>query len=194
MISAVQNAVVDLLANGPSSFAAVYGFLVRTGATPRDFDLVWCDMADLERAGIVSASRLTAQGVFEHPSDSWRLNAVSEYRVWLADLEDVSPEALSVDEIGLWYLLTEQGQALAQADPTGAPWSLDVDEAASLITVQAGNESTARRALADWVSTNPECSEANVVEVMPIEEFVLRTGQVVRPATRVVAMLRKNPQ
>jgi hypothetical protein len=174
MAAQTRHAILALLANGPSSFAALHGFVVREGSAPADVDVIWAELNDLERASLVRARRLTPEGVFEAPTPDWRQSALLEYRNWLTGLrpDELPPESVAVDEVGLWYVLTNEGGAKTLEEP--AAWSVDVDDVSGTVVVHAADDAAARRGLAEWLATSGDIIDADQIRVRPAESFAVR--------------------
>lgn len=100
----IKNELLDLLVDGPSSFAALYGSLSRHYAYSGD---------------VVSIFGLLQEMTFEHLTEIWLLSdsyseptedqvkkALAAYEAWLPS---ASTEELAIDEIGIWFKITELG-------------------------------------------------------------------------------------
>ena len=75
----VEDLVLELLANAPSSFAALYGFVARqnAGLQPPVTDILGAAAA-LEKRGWVRARRVTPEGAYAAVSDVDRARAERE--------------------------------------------------------------------------------------------------------------------
>lgn len=195
MPSDIGTAVLALLATGASSFAALYGYVVREEGSPADMEMILKELGDLERVGYVTGGRLSPQGHWETADQAWRATALDQYREWLGRLGPVelSVDALGVDEIGLWYRLTEKGRQFLPTieTPESDLWSLDFDADRGCLVIHARDERCARDVLTNWIKENASAIDDGQVRVSGVERFELRSGAIITPATRLVAHLRR---
>ena len=146
--------IVDLLSNGPSSFAALYRFVVQGGAdAPVTVRAVMDAIDSLEREGIVHRGLMMSNGVIRDAAEDKLKNAVREYEQWLEPVQgDLAAPDVSLDEVGVWLQL-RLGAATNERDPS-ACWTLDVDVPSGLVTVQAVDEQSGRARLSEWAERN----------------------------------------
>ena len=97
---------MDLVALAPTSFAALYGFLVRGGSTP-DVQSTWELLTELERQGRVRLRKITPTGELIEWDRGERAEAKRAYSRWLTPLgPTVSVDAVAVDNVGCWITST----------------------------------------------------------------------------------------
>jgi hypothetical protein len=183
----VEDAVLELLAHAPSSFAALYGFLVRNKLARADVEAVHDALKSMEQSGLLRALRMQEDGATEAPTAAWCAEALAEYRAWLSPMGSSVPvEAVSLDEVGLWYELTGAGRERIGASPGQgqSDWSLEVE--ADTITIYGKDEAVIDRCLKEWLERTPDFETATRSEPEPVERFTLRSGVVVEPGFRVV--------
>lgn len=193
-----EELVLELLANGPSSFAALYGFLARQNAEgrPRVAEILEL-MVALEKRGWVRALRVTADGAYAAVTDADRARAEREYREWLeAPMTDLSVDALSIDEVGLWLEMQEEGrvnwESRSEARDSRSHWTLDQDEATQTIVVYAGDAGAAELALENWLRTNPGIELLiETRDLRSVSEFRLRDGTVFAGGVRLQSRYRE---
>ena len=194
----VEETVLELLANAPSSFAALYGFLVRQNEGGRlRVAQVLGVVTELEQRGWIRARRVTPEGQYEGVAETYRVHAEQEYRDWLeAPNANLSVDALSIDEIGLWLEIRPEGRdawrKIAESEEPLPKWALHQDARTHSITVYAEDVDTAENALLAWLRSNPGAklvSDSRVME--PVSEFHLNDGTKVAPGVRLQAAYRE---
>jgi hypothetical protein len=124
----VEDAVLALLAYAPSSFAALYDFLVRNNLARADVEAVHDALKNMEQRGLLRALRMQEDGATEEPTAAWGGEALAEYRAWLSPMGSSVPvDAVSLDEVGLWFELTGAGRERICALPGQgqSDWSLE---------------------------------------------------------------------
>jgi hypothetical protein len=101
--------LLDLLVDGPSSYAALHGALVRYYNYPADLDVshVIGILSMMELDELMRSVQFQEDGTVHNPTTEDRLRAIAAYRPWLAEAPF---EDLSNDKIGLWYELTDLGR------------------------------------------------------------------------------------
>jgi len=178
--------VLDTLVNAPSSVAGVYadlvyllGFDAHQVLAPlrRALEL-------LEQRGWAQARLQEEGGSLKQASDDDRERCWKQYASWLPS---AAREDLAVDEIGLWYGITDEGRTAWSAwaeEPEDAPWQLDDDAVKGVVTVIAENEETAERRLAQWLAARGGSTAAKK-EVSPVAEVQLRSGRVLSRGVRL---------
>ncbi len=190
----LRHNLLDLLIDGPSSFAALYGGLVRHCGytTGLDVSIVADALVDMEHMKWVKAWQMADDGSFREPTDDERKNSLCAYQKWL---HKTKFEDLSLDEIGLCYEITDKGRAewrqLAGDKEHKEPWMIDDLQDKQTIVIQAETEELADRALAWWLSYNPEINLiSNSKSIEPISNFKLSDGTVIHEGIKVVYRYR----
>jgi len=177
----LQCHLLDLLIDGPSSFAALYGALIRHCGYPDTLEvpLVLNALLEMEQQGWVKALQIDEEGYFHVPTDEDRKNNLYAYCMWLPR---ASFEELSLDEIGLWYELTSEGRARWEGLPDDSvnslrQWKLDDSSDTSTIVIQAANTEIAKEALRFWLFYNPKINIVNgSMTIEPISDLSLSNG------------------
>ena len=188
--------ILDLLVDGPSSFAALYSAWCQHYAPvalrPSVGEL-WDVTSGLERADWIKSSLMHSDQTWATPSDEERRSVRRQYEEWLpeAPFED-----MSVDEVGLWFEIQPLGrsewQHWAGMEKRGPQWVLDLDAEAAAITVQAEDLQTAEKALNEWVQQAPAIElvpDSRVIE--PCRGFRLRDGTFVPDGIKLVHRYRE---
>src|SRR5215217_1445613 len=155
----LQYKLLDLLADGPSSFAALYGALVRHCGYPCGLGvtLVSDALLQMERRQWVTAKQMANDGSFHIPTTEERNQNLPAYRAWLPN---AAFEELSVDEVGLWYELTAEGRAEwkqcidAEEQAQFGRWTLDDLSDTNTIIIQAETLEVAEVILQWWLVHN----------------------------------------
>jgi hypothetical protein len=195
----LQRQLLDLLIDGPSSFAALFGALVRHyGYGPGlGVDTALDALSMMERKGSVRARKMTERGIFRDPTDEDRANARERYRAWLPG---AAAEDLSLDEVGLWYEIEHKGRSewkrwsKEEEDQSRRRWVLDDVAHAHTILIQAEGVKAAEEALSGWLSSNPSIElveDSKTIE--PLHEFEMRDRTVVSNGVRLVCRYRRRP-
>jgi hypothetical protein len=191
--------LLDLLIDGPSSFAALFGALVRHYHYPEalDIGLVFDALRDMEEAGWVRSRQISELGTFRDSTDEDRVRARRAYREWLPS---AMGEDLSLDEVGLWYEVEFQGRreweqwSREQGDAFHRRWVLDDLADSQTISIQAESLKLAEEVLLAWLSSNPTIEligESKTVE--PLSGFEMRDRTVVSRGVRLVCRYRRSP-
>lgn len=144
--------VTELLLNGPSSFAAIYGFVARTIKMRPDVTWLLTLLKKMEKTQQIQIAIMNTDGSTRDASGRALILAKQEYQKWLSNLSQaqLSAEALSVDEVGLWCALTDVGrQQVVKTQETD--WTVDVFEQEHLIRIRAETEEEAERVLHNWL-------------------------------------------
>jgi hypothetical protein len=179
---------LDLLALAPSSFAALYGFLVRGGCPP-DVRRVWNMLGELETGGKIRFCKLGTDGVFSEIAEAERDAAFRTYEEWLAPMgTDVPIDSVSVDEIGCWLTRTPR----ATGGSVTSAWQLDEDSAKGEVTIQATDEAEANHVLAEWLTRSGY--SLGLLEEPKLESvsgYRLRSGERVEGGVRLTARIVK---
>lgn len=103
---AVQYELLDLLVDGQSSFAALYGGLVRHYNYSGKVYEIFSVLLEMRKDNCVKAWQMNDVGAFHEPTENDLDQALKAYQTWLpqAPFED-----LAIDEVGLWYEITSKG-------------------------------------------------------------------------------------
>jgi len=155
-VDSLEFRVLDVVVNAPSSVAGVYGDLVHVlGYSPTVLDALRGACDALERRQWVICRLMTAEGQFIQPTDDQRESCWSQYGGWLPG---ALREELAIDEVGLWYRLTDAGRQAWEAwsdESRHERWQLDDDAIAGRIMVTAESTEIAERALKAWLDAHP---------------------------------------
>jgi len=183
-----QEEILDLLALAPSSFAALYGFLVRGGTAP-DVRRVWTILTELELDGKLRFWKVGVDGVFSELADTDRDAARTAYENWLAPMgNDVPVDSVSIDSIGCWLTASER----PTGSTTSPTWRLDEDARAGEITIHAADEIQARRVLTDWIAGNRHIIGTKESKLEPVAGYWLHSGQWVDGGIRLLTTVLKD--
>lgn len=189
--------ILDLLIDGPSSFAALYSAWCQhyaTSASRPSVHELWEVTSGLETAGWIRSSLMHSDRTWMPPSDDERRSVRRQYERWLpeAPFED-----MSVDEIGLWFEIQPLGrsewQSWAAIEMRGPRWALDLDAEAAAITVQAEDLETAEKSLSEWLRQAPTIElvpDSRVIEAG--RGFRLRDGTFVPDGIKLVYRYRES--
>lgn len=176
-----QHLLLDLLVDGPSSFAGLFGSLCDRHsyvATSAMVDATLDALTEMTAKGWLRSRTMTATGAFTNTTDNDVRTARSRYREWLPN---AAKDERAVDEIGLWYEITESGRdewTQWSQDPEALPrWALDDDSVSRVVTVRAASLSDAEDALSTWAAQNPRIELVyETKEIAPLSQFRLRSG------------------
>lgn len=179
----MQHRLLDLLVDGPSSFAALFGSLrdhygyVATGATVEAVIDALCEMA---KRSWVTPTTMSPTGTFRRTTEEDICTSRKRYREWLPN---AARGELSVDEIGLWYEISDAGRSewtrwsQEAGNKDEARWTLDDDSVSRIITIRSANISEAEDALSTWVAQSPKIElMQETKETSPLSRFKLRDG------------------
>lgn len=184
--------VLDLLIDGPSSVAALYAALVRHKGYNRqrlDLGTLKRDLEEMEREGWLIAARMSESGMFSAVGNHDREAAFRRYASWLptADLDD-----LALDEIGLWYELTDKGRGEWRRRAPICPeeleraWTIDEVPSHGVVVVRAKTEALANEALQQWLTLNPHLRlDPSSTLISREPTFRLSNGTLVRDGVRI---------
>jgi len=173
-------ALINLLIDGPSSFAALHRSVIRNCAafSAVSVPATFSRLQSLEDAGLVRVTQMESDGKsWRTPTATDRERALRAYENWLPTASD---EAVSLDEVGLWYEITESGRESwidhQSAADRAAAWSLD-EVGNSTVSIRAESEEVAENTLRWWLS---ERAPKNVSQadkrIRPIAGFALKDG------------------
>lgn len=188
----IEDLILELLANAPSSFAALYGYVIRESTVPPSVDDVLSVLADFETRRWIRIRQLTSEGSFRTPTELDLAGAKAEYHRWLdgAAASELTADKLSFDEVGLWIEIEPDGRCewrnRAGQERVGRRWVLDQDDRARTITVHAEDLGSAERVLKEWRERHPTIHilpESRIVE--PVPEYRVHDGSVVRGGVRL---------
>ena len=185
----VRWAILELLANGPSSFAAIHGFVARDNHTSTTVAETWHNLDLLEREELVESFQLSESQRPEPVTRAFRDVAHARYSAWLDGLarDQLSVDEVSLDEVGLWYGLTAKGRALFAKPPD---WTLDWDEHSGLLRITAGTIDSADEILQQWLVDNKDYLVAHSSAEM-LGSVELTDGKAISPAARLTARLER---
>ena len=176
----IEYHALDLLVDGPSSFAALFhGLRVHWKHWELSVIRLLGIFKEMETRGLVRASQMSPDGTFRDPIPEDYENAVHGYSQWLphATASDVA-----IDEVGLWFRLTEKGRRewtqWTENHPEGRDyWQLDDLVEQGVLEIRAENQDMAVTVLEKWLAEHRE------VRVIPqsrvsieIPSFVMRDG------------------
>jgi hypothetical protein len=194
----LRHHLLDLLIDGPSSFAALFSALVRHyDYSETEIDSVLDALREMEESGWVRSRQMSELGAFRDPTEEDRAKAREAYRAWLPS---AIGENLSLDEVGLWYEIEFKGRREWErwskdgGDECHRRWVLDDLVHFQTISIQAESVKVAEEALLGWLSSNPTIEligESKTVEILP--EFEMRDRTVVSDGVRLVCRYRRRP-
>ena len=186
--------VLDLLVDGESSFAALYCGLSRLWShTDVGVDEALGVLRQLEGRQLVLARQMEPDGAFRSPVAADYERAKREYGLWLPR---AAASEVAVDEIGLWYQITEQGrQAWSQwsggSGDAGDRWMLDDLADQGILEVRAERKDVAEVVLDRWLAEHDRVQEiAGTRAAVKIHEFVTRDGTRVADGVLVTSRYR----
>jgi hypothetical protein len=193
----LQYNLLDLLVDAPSSFAALYGGLVRHCgySSGLDVTLVADTLLEMERREWVTAKQMADDGSFHLPTTEERKHDLLEYQAWLPN---AAFNELSLDEVGLWYELTANGRAEwkqwidDEEQNHSRKWTLDDLSDTQTLIIQAESLEVAELTLRWWLSHNAAVellSDSKSIE--PVSAFTLRDGTVVTDGIKLICRYQK---
>ena len=193
--AARQNEALDLLVDGPSSFAALYRTLNKMsaleGAEKGNVSLsvegCWETVRRLEVAGWVDTFLMRPGGSWANLDELDREPVLARYTRWLPGSSD---EETAVDEVGVWLRISAAGRQhwAAWADVAGdrsARWMLDQDLLSSTVTVWAEDLDTAEAGLNEWIARGGIRLIESSREAGPVQGFTLRSGAEIQGGVRL---------
>jgi hypothetical protein len=174
--------LLDLLVDGQSSFAALYGSLVRHCGYPSNMSVDLCldALFDMEEKGWITARQMQGDGSFRPPTEKERSRDRKAYCDWLPGS---AYSDLSIDEVGLWFGIESKGREAWKiwSHKTGVDerkmWAIDENPEEQSLIVSAENIQLARDALRNWLafdSTIKLIKESESVKSLPL--LKLRNG------------------
>jgi hypothetical protein len=188
----LMNQLLDLLVDGPSSFAALYSAANRfyPPDSSRRFAVseLWEALGSAEKRGLVKAKVMRAEGNFTNVDEMRREQVRKRYEAWLLT---AGFDEMSVDEVGLWFEILPQGRTewrkwSGEAN-AAQNWMLEQDAEKSTIVVYAKNAETAEKTLNDWLAQNPDMRiDPRSRDVVSVDHFQLRDGTLVEGGVRVL--------
>lgn len=173
--------LVDLLVDGPSSFAGLYSaanrLLPRASSERFSVDELWEAVTSMEASGWIKVQSMLPTGTWAEPTVRNREEALRRYRVWLPH---AAYDEMSVDEVGVWLELQPKGRSewakWSEAADASHKWTLDQSAETSTITVHASTAEDAEQALAEWLEQHPDIEIVSDTGVEPSAGFRLRDG------------------
>jgi len=198
-MSSLSHDVLALLLDGPSSVAALYGALMHDCDYPRDLSVseVLAALGELEHGGWATAYQMEMDGAggYHEPTDEERDADRAAYIQWLSGGAE---QDFALDEIGLWYWVTDEGRSECQRWFQGATrspssvWMLDDSAEEQTITVHAEGPQEADAAIRQWLSSQPGVELIDGVPTLePVDRFQTRGGNVVVNGVRAKYRYRK---
>jgi hypothetical protein len=184
--------LLDLLVDGPSSFAALYGGLIRNWDYPSNLKVTDAMYAleQMKKQEWVKECQMTEDGSFHQVTEPERTSLSLAYQAWLSS---VQYQDLSVDEIGLWYEITIKGRAEwnkwveNQKDKESHKWMLDDMVGEHRIVIHAESNKTAETVLRWWSNSHPEIELLdNSKQVEKVSSFKLRDDSVITNGIRLI--------
>ncbi|MGF1469764.1 MAG: hypothetical protein ACFCGT_26870 [Sandaracinaceae bacterium] len=192
----LETSILELLAKGPSSFAALYGYLLRNNLTSQDIGAAFDRLLDMERRGLVAMRATDDRGKLERANEAFLERARTQYGEWLANLgaTQLSPRAMSLDEVGLWFAPGPAGQeAIAswlQEQGPGEMWELAATP--DSITIRSASEAIAMRELNAWLLHHPDRTIDPASRTQePLKRVALRSGGTLEDGVQISVTLHK---
>jgi hypothetical protein len=187
----IEDLVLELLTNTPSSFAALYGYVFRQAISPPSVDDLLTLLDDFENRGWTRCRQMAGDGSFRAPTDLDRARASAEYRRWLdgAGVSELTADKLSLDEIGFWVEVPPGGRSewsRRAGQESDHRWLLDQDDRTHTIIVHAEDLRSAECVLKAWLERHPAIrvlSDSRSVE--RVAEYRSRDGSMVKPGIRL---------
>ncbi len=186
--------VLDLLVDGESSFAALYYDLSRhLGHAETDVDGAFDALRRLEDGQLVHSRQMEPDGAFRVPIAADYERARREYNLWLPQ---ATAREVAIDEVGLWYQITERGrQAWSRWSGSSGDdrdrWVLDDRADEGILEVRAERKDVAEAALNRWFAEHGELQEvAGTRAAVKIPEFAMRDGTCVSDGVLVTCRYR----
>jgi hypothetical protein len=185
----LRHDLLDLLVDGPSSFAAVYGALVRHCGYPSNLSVNKCfdALSEMERREWVTIRLMEPGGSFSPPSDIERARSEAAYQQWLPK---AGRSDLSLDEVGLWWWIQEKGrrewEKWSASDDAPDAWAIDEYTEDQRLVVSASDVQVAEEALRNWLSLDPAMQlVAGSRSVEPLPTATLRNGITISNGVRL---------
>lgn len=176
-----RSALLDLLIDGDSSFAAIYHninkyYANRTAEPSYSVESVWRVVMDMIAIGLLHAYTDDAREVGTGSLKSM----LSRYREWLPSAR---PEDVPHDSVGLWIGLTRSGHEewfKSEGEQSPQAWMVEVDGVRRRIVVYAPDREIAMSVLERWSSIDRSYSlEHGACTWERVSEYRLRTGRLV---------------
>ena len=182
----LRDDLLGLLLDGPASFAALYGGLVRHCGYPKNASLLSEMMSTLlkmERCEWVRTAQMSGDGLFREPTEDDYRRDLRAYQAWLPEAR---LDELAVDEVGLWLEITMKGRMegkhrlIDERKSETGRWTLEDLADARTIIVRAETEEVAAEKIQEWISRNPAIELVDGSEnVERIGDFELRDGTII---------------
>lgn len=198
--SKIQWALIDLLVDGPSSFASLYAALVRHYDFAQSIDPVSLmnTLEGMKREGLITILRASEEGTYAKATPEDCEQARELYSAWLsrADWGDVS-----VDEVGIWCEITLKGReqwartANQSSPPVTSKWMIDDQHDTNTIIIHAENLALAEQKLIWWQNAHPKITIVPSSRILEENvKFTLQTGAIVTQGVRLIYQYRReNP-
>jgi hypothetical protein len=189
---ALKHNLLDLLVDAPSSFAALYGGLIQHCGYPAGISvsLVLDTLLEMEHQGWVKATQMAEDSILHNPTEEDRKRDLVAYQTWLPN---ATFQELSIDEVGLWYELTTEGQIewrrwVDSEEREASPrWMLDDLSGTQTLIIEAVNLDVADRVLRWWLSNNMTISlVGSSKSIETVSSFVLRDGTVIHGGIKLI--------
>jgi len=171
---------LELLAYGPSSFAALYYWLrFQCGYSDVGVTDVFVQLQQMERDSLVRAMQMEPDGAFRTPIAADYERAKRQY---VQMLPQATASEVSVDEVGLWYEITESGRKAWSrwSESNGDDrdhWMLDDRADQGILEIRAERKDVAEAVLDRWLAEHDEVQEVpGTRECVKIPEFIMRDG------------------
>lgn len=196
----LRHDLLGLLLDAGSSFAALYGSLIRNCNCPPDLNigLLLDTLEELEEVGLVRAAQMGEGGGWRRPTAEDRTRDRVGYQDWLGSADWQDPDAFAVDEVGLWYEVTPEGGAewrrwaREHGEELTSTWMLEDVAITQTITIHAATEEQATERLRWWLAQNAHLELAGESRRMePIPAFQLRNGTVVTNGWKLTCRYRQ---
>jgi len=191
-----ETAILELLANGPSSFAALYGYLARNSLIFQDAGAAFDRLLDMEQRGLVLIRATDDHGKLGSANAAFRKRARTEYEEWLTKLDttQLTPEAVALDEVGLWFAPGPQGQTLIaswhQGEAPDETWELDATPGS--IVIRAPTEAIAMRELNAWLLHHPDRTiDPDSRTEKPLKDVTLRSRRALEDGIQICVALQE---
>ncbi len=163
-----EELVLELLANAPSSFAALYGFVARQATTTRP---------SVKEISTASSHNENTNDGFRHQTQTCRSMHCRSTRL---DCGQLLPDGHA------------EWARRASHKPVLSPWTVDLEPSEAAVVVHASDAESAHRALAEWLAVHPQFEIRPETSVQKAAaSFQLRNGTVVSGGVQLRSQLLK---